>query len=90
MIPYTYVQVHKVLLAATSEYFRAMLRMFMKETKEDSVDLQDLTAPSLQTIVDFIYSGRMTLTLDRLPDVVAAANHLRVGYLLICLNSLQI
>lgn len=69
---------HKVLLAASSEYFRAMLRGYMKESKEDSVDLRGITAASLEMIVDFIYSGKMDLDLECLIDVLNAANHLQI------------
>lgn len=66
------------MLAATSEYFRAMLRGYMKESKEDSVDLGGISAASLEMIVDFIYSGEMNLDLDCLIDVLNAANHLQI------------
>jgi len=71
-------QVHKCLLASTSDFFRAMLCGSMKESKEDSVELGAVRASSLQTIIDFIYSGEMSLDADTLVDTLDAANQLQV------------
>ena len=50
----------------------------MKESKENSVELGAVRASSLQTIVDFIYSGEMSLDTDTLVDTLDAANQLQV------------
>ncbi len=71
-------QVHKILLAATSDYFRVMLAGPMKESKENQVDLKALSADALQLIIDFIYSGEMELDLENLMDVLNAGSHLQV------------
>jgi len=70
--------VHKCLLASASDFFRAMLCGSMKESKENSVELGAVRASSLQTIVDFIYSGEMCLDVDSLVDTLDAANQLQV------------
>jgi len=71
-------QVHKCLLASTSDFFRAMLCGSMKESKENSVELGAVRASSLQTIVDFVYTGEMLLDVDSLIDTLDAANQLQV------------
>ena len=71
-------QVHKCLLASSSDFFRAMLCGSMKESKENSVELGAVRASSLQTIVDFIYSGVMSLDMDSLVETLDAANQLQV------------
>jgi len=50
----------------------------MKESKENSVELGAVRASSLQTIVDFIYSGEMSLDIETLVDTLDAANQLQV------------
>jgi hypothetical protein len=50
----------------------------MKESKEGSVDLGLVRAASLQTIVDFIYTGEMSLDMDTLVDTLDAACHLQI------------
>ena len=49
------VQVHKALLAATSDYFRVMFGGVMAESKQNTVDLKGVTADGLQHIIEFIY-----------------------------------
>ncbi|ELT97135.1 hypothetical protein CAPTEDRAFT_204952, partial [Capitella teleta] len=72
-------KVHKTLLAASSDYFRAMLQGVMRETKEERVDLKGLTAASLCQTLDFLYSGEMDLDFDNLIEVLNAASHLQVN-----------
>lgn len=72
-------QVHKVLLAATSEYFRVMFRGLMQESRQDSVDLKGVTADGLQHILQFIYSGELTLHYDNLTEIINTASHLQVS-----------
>jgi len=50
----------------------------MKESKENGVELGAVRASSLQTIIDFIYSGEMSLDADSLVDTLDAANQLQV------------
>jgi len=50
----------------------------MKETKDNSVELGAVRASSLQTIIDFVYSGEMLLDADSLVDTLDAANQLQV------------
>ena len=72
-------QVHKILLAATSDYFRVLLQGSMKETKEHKVDLKSLTADTLEQIIEFMYSGEMTFNFDdNLITIIDAASHLQV------------
>lgn len=66
------------MLAATSEYFRAMLRVYMKEKNDDEVDLGGISASSLEKIIDFIYTGSMQLSFNTLIDILNTANHLQI------------
>ncbi|XP_021372103.1 kelch-like protein 26 isoform X2 [Mizuhopecten yessoensis] len=71
--------VHKVLLAATSDYFKVMFGGVMAESKQNSVDLKGVTADGLQQIVEFIYSGEMSLHYDNLTEIINTASHLQVS-----------
>ena len=71
-------QVHKILLAATSDYFRAMLLGPTKESKENTVDMKGLSSSALQYMIDFIYSGEMELDFENLIETLNAASHLQV------------
>ncbi|GFO48943.1 kelch-like protein 26 [Plakobranchus ocellatus] len=73
------VQVHRALLAATSDYFRVMFKGLMAESKQDTVDLKGVSADGLQQIIEFIYSGEMTLSGENLTEVINTASHLQVS-----------
>ena len=71
-------QVHKTILAATSDYFRAMLQGEMRESQEERVDLKGLTAGALDSVITFMYTGSINLNSDNLTEVLNAASHLQV------------
>ena len=71
-------QVHKVLLVATSDYFRAMLLGPMRESQKQGVDLKDLSSEALEIIMDFIYSGTIEFDYSSLGEILNAASHLQV------------
>ncbi|CAI9716042.1 kelch 26 [Octopus vulgaris] len=72
------ISVHKTLLAASSDYFHAMLTGSMKESREDSVTLRGLTAIGVQAIINFAYTGLLEITSDNIDDILLAASHLQV------------
>lgn len=72
------IKTHKVLLAATSDYFQAMLQGPMRENIESCVDLKGIAWEALEQIIEFIYSGSMDLNFDTLIEVLNAASHLQV------------
>ncbi|XP_050413707.1 kelch-like protein 26 [Patella vulgata] len=72
-------EVHKALLAATSDYFRVMFGGVMAESKQNVVDLKGVSADGLQHVIDFIYSGEMALHLDNLTEIINTASHLQVS-----------
>lgn len=83
-------EVHKALLAATSDYFRVMFRGMMAESKQDTVDLKGVTADGLQQVIDFIYTGKMSLHYDNLTEIINTASHLQVSCALdLCSNYIK-
>ncbi|KAK0062660.1 kelch-like protein 26 [Biomphalaria pfeifferi] len=73
------IPVHRVVMAACSDYFRVMLTGFMKESREQVVVLKGVTAGGLKVVVDFAYTGRLELTTDNVEEVLSAASHLQVS-----------
>lgn len=53
---------HRVVLAARSDYFRALLFGGMKETNpETEIEIQDTTASAFDALLKYVYSGKMFL-----------------------------
>lgn len=65
-------------MAACSDYFRVMLTGFMRESREEFVELKGVTAGGLTVVVDFAYTGRLELTTENVEEVLSAASHLQV------------
>lgn len=70
--------VHKAYIAAASDYFQAMLTSGMQETYQETIELKGVSEVGLEAILDFVYSGVLTLTTDNVCDVLTAAAHLQV------------
>lgn len=52
---------HKVILASSSSYFRAMFTSF-KEGNEDHVFIKELDPTIVKNLVDFIYTSQIEVT----------------------------
>lgn len=68
---------HRVILAARSEYFRALLFGGLSESTQDEIHL-DLPLPAFRSILKYIYSGRLSLASlkdDHILDTLGLADH---------------
>lgn len=55
-------KVHRVVMASCSDYFKVMLTGEMRESREGKVDLKGVSANGLRVVVDFAYTGSVSLT----------------------------
>ena len=69
---------HRTMLAAVSDYFRAMLTGPMIEARQDHVDLKGVTANAIQSLLEFTYTGKLALNMDDIVEVIAGACHLQM------------
>ena len=51
--------VHKVILAASSRYFHAMFTNNHRESVENTIHLNGIDAPTLELLLNFIYSSSL-------------------------------
>ena len=55
---------HRAVLSASSVYFFKMFTVNMKEKQEKLVTFNDISPDAFQTVIDFIYTGDVTITED--------------------------
>ena len=71
---------HRIVLAASSDYFRAMFAHGMKESNQEVIELKDesLSTAALKIVLDSIYSGNLQVNDENLFEVLVVADHLQV------------
>ena len=71
---------HKLVLAGGCEYFHAMFKDGTKESNESVVELRELTPVGLERILQFLYTGAVSISDEHIEDVLAAARYLQVNW----------
>lgn len=65
---------HRSVLSACSDYFRAMFTGNMMEAQQDTVTLQGIDATSMESVLQYMYTGEALMTLDNVQNVLSASN----------------
>ncbi|KAM8883178.1 kelch-like protein 42 [Synchiropus picturatus] len=71
-------EVNKRKLIEKSDYFRALYSSGMKESTEDSVQLQGLSVLGLELVLEFINTSKVQIVNETLEDLIEAASFLQV------------
>ncbi|XP_077312488.1 kelch repeat and BTB domain-containing protein 8-like [Lithobates pipiens] len=69
---------HRVVLASVSPYFRALFTCPMKEAELGEVCLWDVPSSVLQTILHYIYTGEVHLTMDNVEELFILSGRLQL------------
>ncbi|XP_054644244.1 kelch-like protein 9 isoform X2 [Dunckerocampus dactyliophorus] len=80
--------VHRVIMASSSDYFKAMFTGGMREQEMTEIKLHGVTKSGLKNILDFIYTSKVNLDMSNLQDTLEAANFLQVMPVLAFCNQL--
>ena len=75
---FLFLQAHRVVLAACSDYFRAMFTDPMRERTQEEIHLSGVQAQGLELVLDYIYTSKLSLTLANIQTVLDTATHLQV------------
>lgn len=71
-------EAHKVVLCASSPYFRAMFTSAYTESSQSTVVLHDITSGALEQIIDFFYTSKLTISTSNVQELLSAACMLQV------------
>ncbi|XP_001355036.3 kelch-like protein 22 [Drosophila pseudoobscura] len=72
-------QAHRVVLAASSDYFCAMFAdCAMIETRKKEIALHGITGRAMGSILEYIYTGRLELNIDNIEETLAASSIVQV------------
>ena len=70
---------HKIILAASSPYFKAMLATAFDEKDHSKILIQDIVPHCFEMILSFIYTGRrMEITVDNVQSLLETASMLNI------------
>lgn len=69
---------HKVVLAASSNYFRAMFLGGTEEMTKSTITLHEVNANTFALILDFVYGVTLDINSENVEDIIVAADMLRV------------
>ena len=72
-----HIRCHRVVLAVASEYFKAIFRCGIEENASDTVQLT-MDPNTLTSIIDYIYTGEIELTVDNVERLVVACDVLQL------------
>ncbi|XP_077969970.1 kelch-like protein diablo [Styela clava] len=82
--------VHRTVLAACSEYFKAMLSHDMKESKEGIVELKDVDENAVEKAIYFMYNGEAEVKIDEVQSILHVSRFMQLEILNeICLDSMK-
>ncbi|KAM9723255.1 kelch-like protein 38 [Menidia menidia] len=86
----TQIPCHRNVLVSSSPYFRAMFCSNFVETQQTKVDLKGITSAILSSIIDYVYTGLISITMDIVLPLMQAASMLQYGRLFeVCSSFLQ-
>uniref|UniRef100_G3NS63 Kelch-like family member 38b n=1 Tax=Gasterosteus aculeatus TaxID=69293 RepID=G3NS63_GASAC len=77
----TEIPCHRNVLVSSSPYFRAMFCNNFMETQQTKIDLKDITSAILSTVIDYVYTGLVSISVDVVLPLMQAASMLQYGRL---------
>ena len=65
---------HRLVLAASSQYFFSMFAGGMRETRQERVELKEVEVGAMRLLVDFAYTCRLEITTQNVQSVMMASS----------------
>ena len=65
---------HKIVLAGSSPYLKAMFTNGMLETDQDVVEIREIDAATMQNLLDFMYTSTIEITVNNVQSILQGAS----------------
>ena len=72
------IKAHKIVLGSFSLFFKGLFDSCWQEQDKGSVVIRDINEPTLRTILNFAYSGKLEVNTSNVLNVLAAADFLQL------------
>ncbi|XP_067084464.1 kelch-like protein 22 [Osmerus mordax] len=72
------IKAHRILLAASCDYFRGMFAGGLRETQQTDIPLHGVTFVAMTKLLDFIYTSELELDLENVQEVLCAATLMQI------------
>ncbi|XP_050416864.1 kelch-like protein 8 isoform X1 [Patella vulgata] len=69
---------HKMVLACSSLYFRAMFMSEMAESKQDMITIHDIDESAMEKLIKFAYTSKIVLTVENVQPILFASSILQI------------
>jgi len=69
---------HRIVLAASIPYFRAMFTHDMVEAKRPEITMHSIDPSAMETLVNFAYTGRVTISTSNVQNLMLGASFLQL------------
>ncbi|XP_042333834.1 kelch-like protein 22 [Sceloporus undulatus] len=69
---------HRILLAASCDYFRGMFTGGLREAVQEEVQIQGVSYTAMCQILNFIYTSELEVRLSNVEEILAASCHLQI------------
>lgn len=66
--------VHRLIMTSSSNYFESMLGPNFKEGRDDEVTIADIDGPTLESIINYCYTGHIEITEENVMQIVYSAS----------------
>jgi kelch-like protein 20 len=72
------IRAHKIILSASSPYFRAMFCSELAESKQQEIKIKDIDEYAMEILIDYCYTSKITVDEKSVQTVLPAACLLQV------------
>lgn len=82
--PILAITAHRLVLAASIPYFRAMFKSDMQEAAQRDVTLHGCVASAVKSLVEFVYTGTVEVNVSNAQDLLVTANMFELPSIVDC------